>query len=224
MERVFHQELPDTGEFSNKLQQATAQVPLVVIKDMESRQKAEELLKVLKQMREHPQIKQIEELKKEAYSHWKNISTLLKSIVDPIDKAISAMKAKILAFDQQERKRREEEAAKLREEIKRREIEAAIESGDLERARQLNNGEISVPGVQVEAGPIGRNTYHRGQWVAEITDPKAVLEEVLAGKVRLEDVIEIKLPYFNRLARRMKAENLGIRGVRGVYKETLVSR
>jgi len=224
MERIFHQELPDTGKFSQQLQDATAQAPLVIVNSDEARQQAEELLSALKQMRKHPQIQQLESLKKEAHDHWKRISALIKQIVDPIDAAVKMVKAKILAYDMEQRRKQQQQAEALKEQMKKREIEAAIEAGDLERAKRVMTGEAPLPEIQTKTGPVGATTHHRGQWQAEITDPRAVLEEVLAGKVPLEEAVEIKLPYFNRLARRMRAENLGVRGVRGVYREVLVSR
>jgi hypothetical protein len=70
------------------------------------------------------------------------------------------------------------------------------------------------------AKPVMTNVEVRVQkyWSAEVVDIQKLCAEIAAGRVPT-DAVKINEPWLNAVARKMKQEDLGIPGVKGVYKE-----
>lgn len=228
MNEQFTQTFPDTQDLATQVQAASGAVaPITTPEDL---RRVEEELGILRELKKHPKIKALEDLKDDANQHIKKIRALLNDFTAPIEDAISARSNAILSYRRRIAAEAERVAAEeRRKEQQRQEAEAkkraaeAIADGNFGQARQiLNQPPPPPPPVVRRTAPVvmASNTVAE-RWHAEITNLKVLVTALLESDVPLDAVIEVKLPYFNRLATDMKRKDLGFPGVIGVSEAHL---
>lgn len=126
-------------------------------------------------------------LKAPALEQGREVDAVFKTVLAPLDAANRALRAKVLAFEAEEAKRRAEQEAELAEQV---------------------GSAVSLPKVEAPAGISGQE-----RWVAEVTDKKAFVQACVRGKGAAHlGLIEVNDKDLQALARASK-EHLDIPGV-----------
>jgi len=137
------------------------------------------------------------------YKAYNLMQSRQKMALEPLDNAITAGKRALLAYDQeQERKRAEAqriadekaiadaeaERKRISEEMTLAEMNDALVSGDTERAEEIFQNPIEAPPMQVYAprvqeyqAPSVQGKSTRKNWKVEVTDLDALILDVAAG-------------------------------------------
>ena len=173
-----------------------------------------------------------EPMKKAAHSAWRTVCDREKEMLDPLDKAEKSVKQRMLAwYNEQERKRREEEAKRraeaeerARKERERLEKQAArLKTPEL-REERLEQAEQIVPvavSVQSQAPEIEGQSI-RKTWKATVSDPKAAIQAIMSWP-DWQAYIALNERELNRLAQRTKG-TIEVDGVTFTEETQLTSR
>jgi len=205
------------------------QAEMLVIRTQDESVLSQEHLKELKRRRAIVHDK-FDPPVKAAHSSWKKAKDLYNFFIDPFDSAERTIKSKVVAFEsEQERKRQDEarkaEAQRQAEERKRREeIEAqakrAEEKGNLEKAEALREKAENVvvaPVFTPPPAPKVAGTQFNKAWKAEVLSLRLFCKAVVECRIP-EAVIEVNQSALNNLAKVIK-DTQKIEGIR-FYEET----
>lgn len=160
----------------------------------------------------------------------KAVNDLFRKPKELLEQAEALLKRAMGAYDQeQERRRREEQArleAEARKERERLEAQArkAEEKGQLEKAEALRESATSIiaPLVSpVAKAPKVSGIATRGLWKARVTDKAALVRHIVAERPDLLTLIEIDSSALGALARSQKSA-LSLPGVE-VYEEKVLA-
>lgn len=222
--------IPESAmELINSAKTRFSNVLGMVIETIEDYNRAAQTLKDMKSARRDLDAKR-KELTKPLDDRKGEIMEVFKEPIGQLDKNASALAKKIQDYaDEQERKRKAEEArlaAQARKEQEKLEQRAAKaeEKGQVEKAEVLREQAQTAPtGISLDNGISlkGTGVSERENWSGEVTDKKALIKAVAAGKAPL-NLLEVNTKVLNQLARSLKSE-LNYPGVRAVSKKKLAA-
>lgn len=182
----------------------------IVIDTEETLTQATDIVKFIKE-----KAKQVEKARKELVdplnSHVKNINARFKHLSEPLEKAESILKGKMLIFQRElETKRRAEEEVKRKEleEFTRKAAEDAKATGDIETAKEIDKATDIMLAKPIElekvrGGATGAVSSITKRWKAEVID----IQALAAAR---PDLILPNMPLINNLVR------AGVRNLEGV--------
>lgn len=147
-----------------------------------------------------------------AHKAWKEITTLIASLVDPLEeaKSICAKKARVWAQAEAERVRLQqkeaEEKARKQAEAERLALAVQIEQkGDAKLADAVLARPVKVePPAPVAAVPVSKAGRVQPRWKAEVTDLVKLIAAVAAGQVDC-NVLTPNMAELNKRARVLKS-------------------
>jgi hypothetical protein len=193
------------------VQEATA----LVVQDQEESTHAQGILQEIKR-RAKVIAERMERPVRAAYEAWKAVKELENGLLKPLAEAESIIKRKVIAFENVQSIKREEEQrraqAKADEEARkeREKLEAqakkAEEKGKSEKAEALRAQAEVVHAAPVFTPPAPakvQGTAFKKVWRAEVTDLKALCGAVADGKAPL-NLVSINPSAMNALARGVK--------------------
>jgi uncharacterized protein YdiU (UPF0061 family) len=156
------------------------------------------------------------EMKQTTYDAWKSVVAKEKAFLDPLATAERTIKNKVVSFENEAQKKRDEEAriaqAKA-DAIARKEREAleekarkAAEKGNTEKAEALREQAETVVAQPVFSNPEpvqAKGTAFKKTWIAEVTDLPMLLKSISEGRAPL-GIISINQSALNAYAKGTK--------------------
>lgn len=201
--------------FQKEVQPIVNYANVLVIKSSEDSIGAQSTLKELKRRRAAIHEK-FDPPVRAAHTAWKAAKDLYNFFVNPFDQAEVIIKRKVVTFEEQERRKREEEARLAeakRQEAERKEREkleaqakAAEEKGKTEKAEALREKAETVtvaPSFTPPPPPQVKGTAFKKTWRATVTDKMALIREVAAGNLP-HTVLDVNPSVLNGLAKTWK--------------------
>ncbi|MBI4395468.1 MAG: hypothetical protein HY548_00135 [Elusimicrobia bacterium] len=165
---------------------------------------------------------------KKAHDAWKAACKLRNDVESPLDQAERQIKGAMARwYDEQERKRKEEEA-RIAAEMKKQEDDSRLnQAADLEAAGDKEAAEAvlsapSVPATVTLEKPKTDGIGMRKRWRAEVIDKMALIKAVAEGKAPAA-MLEPNAAKLNELARAMN-DTMNIPGVRAVCETDVSAR
>lgn len=158
----------------------------------------------------------------------KSIMDLFREPLQFLADAETVIKRKMLAWQQEEeRKRREAEALareNQRKEQERLQAQAkkAEQRGKVEQAEALRQQADATPAIAPPAPQKVAGLSTREDWEAEVVDKMALVKAVAAGKVPIE-ALDVNMPLLNKMARALK-QSLAWDGVKARAVQRIASR
>lgn len=158
----------------------------------------------------------------------KSIMDLFREPLQFLADAETVIKRKMLAWQQEEeRKRREAEALareNQRKEQERLQAQAkkAEQRGKVEQAEALRQQADATPAIAPPAPQKVAGLSAREDWEAEVVDKMALVKAVAAGKVPIE-ALDVNMPLLNKMARALK-QSLAWDGVKARAVQRIASR
>ena len=170
------------------------------------------------------------EPKKKAHEAHKSVVAVETRALSPIKQARAYLSPKIIGWRREQERKRLELQRKLDEEARKREEEerlaqaVALEAeGMKEEAEAVISEPIIAPPVMApQLTPKVQGMSVRETWSAEVTDLKALVSAVAAGRVPIQ-ALSANQVFLNQQARAMKRD-LNYPGVRAVSDENLSRR
>ncbi|GIW55358.1 MAG: hypothetical protein KatS3mg082_1762 [Nitrospiraceae bacterium] len=160
----------------------------------------------------------------------KAVNDLFRKPKELLEQAEALIKKAMSAYDQEQERKRREEQARLEEEARkeRERLEAkareAEEKGQIEKAEALRESANAVVAPIVSPAteaPKVTGIATRGLWKARVTDKAALVRHIVAERPDLLFLIEIDSAALNALARAQKSA-LSLPGVE-VYEEKVIA-
>jgi hypothetical protein len=178
-------ESPDTSDIENNSLKITDQAQIIEIKNDDDYKKASDVLLLIKDA-----LKEIDStfgpIKKKSHEAWKEIVAQEKRHQEPLLTAERAVKTKIGSYVQEQQRRKREEEARLLAVAKKREEEArlalAIEvekSGNKQEAELILNTPAFIPAPIAPALEKVSGVHTRTNWKFRIVDENAIPREYL---------------------------------------------
>lgn len=217
---------PQTSGVSSMGDTIVRSVSALVVNDAESHAEAQVMLQSIKKIRA-----KVDDLFKEptklAYQTHRSFVAASKKLTDPLDSARKALIGKVVAYEEIEAKRAQEEADRLAEEQRKRDEEAAIAAaveaesdGDSELADEILEEQelapepvvIPAPRVSTVSGISSTTRYS-----AECVNMLELITHIVEHPEHIE-AVRINQTYINQLARAQR-NNLRLPGVK-VLSET----
>jgi hypothetical protein len=147
----------------------------------------------------------------------------------PVDRARATLEPKLIGWKRQqdeiaaaERRRLEDEARRIAESKRKKEIESLKNEGMKEVAKDLARTPVVVPAVHVESVPKVEGVSTSKRYKAEVVDLMALVKAIAAGKQPLY-LVEPVMPALNQIASRGK-EKMDVPGVKAVLVEKMSVR
>lgn len=168
--------------------------------------------------------------KADAFAAHKSITAAEKTLLDPLAQARGIYTLKAGRYEDDAKRKAEEEARTLAAQAKQVEQEAQIqgaiaaeEAGDHEAADRILHAETTVPAMipQPDVAKVA-GVSSRDNWSAEVYDLPALLGHVLANP-GLSHLIVPCMPELNKLAKAMK-KGFNVPGVRAVNRPSMAVR
>lgn len=223
-QEVFQKEVQPIVNYANAL----------TIKTQEDSTAAQEGLKELKR-RKIMVHEKFDPPVRAAHVTWKLAKDLYNFFVNPFDEAETIIKRKVVTFESEAQRKRDEEARiaeakrqaderKRREEIERQ-AKAAEEKGKTEKAEALREKAetfVAAPIFTPPPSPKVQGTSFRSTWKAEVTDIKSLCQSILDGKLPV-DAITPNYSVLNKLAGAYKNTS-SIPGVKFSEEKTMSVR
>lgn len=168
-------------------------------------------------------------VKRKTYEAYKEAQKLLKSFVDPIEKAEKSLKlpmgqyaAQKKAEAEAERRRLEEEARKEAEAQREAEAKQLEEQGQAEAAAAKRVEPAVAPRINAPAAPAVDGVHTREDWKAEVVDIVALCRAIGNGQQDV-DLVQPNMTAINRIVKALKA-NTNIPGVVARREQVVVNR
>lgn len=143
-----------------------------------------------------------------------------KAAIGPLDALLERVSREMVAWDQEQERKRREAERKLNEEAQRKAAELAASNGDAEEAREIISA--TPPVIVPKATPKVDGVSYTDRWSAEVMDLKSLCLAVGQGKQPLT-LIQANLPALNGMARSLKTA-MQIPGVRAVVTRDVTRR
>ena len=207
--------LQETKELEKEVHGVTQFASDLVVRTQADSEGAQGLLKEIKTRAKH-----VEEffagMKQSAYDAWKIVVAKEKAFLDPLAAAEKAIKSKVIVFEQEAQRKRDEQARlaqaqaeakarKEREDLEKR-AQKAQEQGKTERAEALKAQVDNVAPQAVFTPPEParvQGTAFKKTWVAEVTDLPTLLKSIAEGRAPL-GIISINQSALNAYAKGTK--------------------
>lgn len=160
----------------------------------------------------------------------KAVNDLFRKPKELLEQAEALIKRAMSAYDQEQERKRREEQARLEEEARkeRERLEAkareAEEKGQIEKAEALRESANAVVAPIVSPAteaPKVTGIATRGLWKARVTDKAALVRHIVAERPDLLSLIEIDASALNAMARAQKSA-LSLPGVE-VYEHKIIA-
>lgn len=166
---------------------------------------------------------------KSAHATWKTLLATRDEKLKPLQEAERILKGKMVQFTEEEERKRKIEEARIREELRKREEEArlaqAVEleaEGRSEEAMQVIEAPVYAPAVTLPKVEQPKGVSYREVWSAQVTDLKALCRAVVEGRVP-EAAITPNMTVLNQQARSLKSA-LNWPGVKVISEKTAALR
>ena len=175
-------------------------------------------------------LKQIDEIYdkniKNAHATWKGLIADKQSYYDPVESLKRYIKAKRIAYNDEQERIRKEQEIKLQAEARRIAEEQALAAaiaaeaeGQTEEAEAIINEPIHAPVVTLQktTPSAGVSGAIKELWSAEVYDLHALLLAIVEGKASI-GLIDPNMTALNGMARSLN-ENMNLPGVKAVSRK-----
>ncbi len=147
---------------------------------------------------------------KAAHATWKTLLAARDEKLKPLREAEAILKAKMVRYTEEEERKRRAEEARIREEMRKqaeefrlREAEQLEKEGRMEEASRVIEEPIVAPTVVLPQSPQPKGVSYRETYSARVTDIKALCQAVVEGRVP-EAAITPNMTVLNQQARSLK--------------------
>ena len=147
---------------------------------------------------------------KAAHATWKTLLAARDEKLKPLKEAESILKSKMIRYTEEEERKRREEEARIREEMRKQEEEARLRAaeqlekeGRIEEASQVIEEPIFTPTVVLPQATQPKGVSYRENYSARVTDLKALCRAVVEGRVP-EAAVTPNMTVLNQQARSLK--------------------
>lgn len=214
-------------EIENKILVTNNEAQSIIIKNQEHYDQANNFLKIIKGL----QVKVKETFRpiiESAYKTHRESVAKEKEHLEPLLKAETLVKNKMLSFAQEQERIRQEMEKKLQAEAEKKrqeafaKAEAARAEGKEAKAEKYEDKAAQIVAPQLAPLFDKGSAVITKRWHAEVTDLMALIKAIAAGVAPIS-LIEANMPVLNSQARLLK-ENMAYPGVKAVGEEDLSTR
>jgi len=214
-------------ELESKAIAVDTQAQALTIKSQDSYDKANDFLKAIKGLQ--GQVKDtFKDIIAKAFAAHKEAKAQETRHLEPLLKAETLVKNKMLTFAQEQERLRQEAERKLQAEAEKKRQEAlakaekAREEGKEAKAEKYEDKAAAVVAPQLAPSFDKGSAVITKRWHAEVTDLMALVKAIAAGQAPII-LVEANMVVLNAQARSLK-ENMAFPGVKAVGEEDLSTR